>query len=258
MFESRSARRNFFTGAFLVICTLFSANPLFAIGTYAEGRVIIKLTKFESSGLIFESYEGTATVTTFDAKENCNSGENECYTPTAENISISVRPESKAAVNFMLKNLGNEMLIHYCVHRIEPLALKTDFEVLSAQAVSSARPADLAERHTVKKSGAKRNFSVRGKILRLEERGTVVKTYEGLYKDLQRNKVHPFSITEESMAAFAFRVMQTGQPHHLGITQAYVTGFRDSDFDIFEINKNDPAGGLVGEVETTDSEIEDE
>ncbi|MCR9142154.1 MAG: hypothetical protein NXI24_07870 [bacterium] len=254
MFESKIARRNLLAGVVFTICTLFSASPLFALGTYAEGRAVIKLTKFESSGIIFESYEGTATVTTFDAKENCNSDENECYTPTTESISISVRPESKAAVNFMLKNLGKQMLIHYCIHRIEPIALKTDFEILNAQPVSAGRPADLADRHTVKKSGARRNFSVRGKILRLEERGTAVKTYEGLYKDLQRGKVHPFSITEESMAAFAFRVMQTGQPHYLGITQAYVTGFRESDFDVFEINRKDPAGGLVDEVSNPDDE----
>ena len=256
MFESRSALpRMSRTGALtLAIVAFLSASPLFALGTYAEGRAVIKLTKFESSGIIFESYEGTAVVTTYDAKENCNADENECYTPTTESIAISVRPESKEAVNFMLKNLGKQMLVHYCIHRIEPIALKTDFEILSAQPASASRPADLADRHTVKKSGARRNFSVRGKILRLEERGTAVKTYEGLYKDLQRGKVHPFSITADSMAAFAFRVMQTGQAHYLGVTQAYVTGFRESDYDIFEINKNDPAGGLVDESDSASDE----
>lgn len=256
MFETRITRRTFFTGVLFALITLFSANPLFAIGTHAEGWAVIQLSKFESSGIIFESYEGTASVTTFDKKESCNSDENECYTPKTESISISVRPESKEAVNYMLKNLGKQMLIQYCIHRIEPIALKTDFEVLNAQPISTARPADLAERHTVKKSGARRNFSVRARILRLEESGTGVKTYEGLYKDLQRNKVHPFSITDDSMAAFAFRAMQTGQAHYLGITQAYVTGFRDSDFDVFEINKNDPAGGLVSDQ--PDDETSDE
>lgn len=235
-------RRPLLIGACLYMLAISSAGPLFALGTYSQGWAVIELTKFESSGIIFESYEGSATVTTFDPKEQCNADENECYTPKTEAISVSVRPESTSAVNYMLKNIGGKMLIQYNIHRITPIALKTDFEILNAQAVSSPRPADLADRFSVKKTGARRNFSVRAQILRLEERGTGVKTYEGLYLDLQRNKVHPFSITDDAMASFAFRVIQTGQTYYLGLTQAYVTGFRDSDIDVFEIKKNDPAG----------------
>lgn len=233
----------------LAIALAFGATgSLSAAGTHAEGWVVIQLTKFESSGILFDSYEGTATVTSYDPDENCNADENECYKPKQEAIAISVRPESKEAVNFMLKNIGRKMLIQYCIHRIEPVALKTDFEVLRAQPLSSAAPADLADKHVVKKSGARRNFSTRAKILKLEEVGTAVKTYEGLYFDVQRKTVVPFSITNESMAAYAFRVMQTGKAYNLGISQAYVTGFRKSDFDIFEINKNAPAGTLSNEA----------
>ena len=96
----------------------------------------------------------------------------------------------------------------------------------------------------VSKTGSKRNFSVSGKILSLEYQGTIIGTYEGLYLDEVRSKVHPFSITDEKMANYAWNTMKSNMKSNFGISVAFATGFRKSNYDLFEINYKAPAGGV--------------
>jgi hypothetical protein len=238
-------------------------SPLFALGTFSEGQVFLTIRKFESSGIIFESWEGSGEITTYAKDENCNRDENLCYTPKKEMISFSVRPETnggKLAAELQ-KSINKEVLVSFRVHRVEALALGTDFEITGVLDRVSNMPADFPAKKATKKTGAKRNFSVHGRILSLEYQGTAVGTYEGLYLDAQKVKVHPFSITDAAMAAHAYRLMALSRDYHLGVSQAFVTGLRKSDYDVFELNLNEPAGAQdvqpqKGEAEKPASTVE--
>lgn len=219
-------------------------SPLFALGTFSEGQIFLTVRKFESSGIFFESWEGTGEITSYAKDENCNREENQCYSPKKEMISFSVRPETNGGrlAAELQKSINKEVLISFRVHRIEALALGTDFEITSVLDSVSSMPADFPAKKAAKKTGAKRNFSVQGRILSLEYQGTAVGTYEGLYLDAQKQKVHPFSITDPAMAAHAYKLMTLNRDYHLGVSQAFVTGLRKSDYDVFEFNLNEPAG----------------
>lgn len=221
-----------------------AATPALALGTYAEGQVYLTVRKVESSGIIFESWEGTGELVTVDRSENCKQEENECYTPKKEMISFSVRPETdggKLAAEIQ-KNINKEILVAYRIHRIEAAALSTDFEVTGLLEMQDRLAADLPAKKVTRKTGAKRNFSVLGRVVHLEYAGTAVGTYEGIYIDQQKGKAHPFSITDAEMAAHIYKVMALRKDYNLGISQAFVTGVRKSDYDIFEVNMNEPAG----------------
>ncbi|TGK15169.1 hypothetical protein EHO61_15890 [Leptospira fluminis] len=223
---------------------LFSASSVSAIGTYSEGWAVAKLTQFESRGLIFDSYEGTLEMMSFDASEKCDEMKDECFTPVKKKVPFSVRPESTDAVNFLNKSLNQDVLVHYRIHRIEPLALSTDFEVLAAQKQDTVLAKDIAEKLAGPKTGSKRNFSVTGRILNLEYKGTLIGTYEGIYLDETRGKVHPFSVTNEDIANFAWSAMRFNLKYFLGISVAFTTGARESHYDLFEVNFKNPAGAL--------------
>lgn len=246
--------RFFRPGRGLVLAAAFLCTaPLFAAGTYSEGWTFAKLTQFESRGLIFESYEGIVEITRFNEDEDCDENQNQCFTPVTETMQISVRPDNAAAVNFLLGKIGEDVLLRYRVHRIEPLGLETDFEVLEARVPGGSGAPQIAESMQVNKTGSKRNFSMRGRILMVEERGTLIKTNEGVYLNAQTGKVHPFSITSEEMFEYAKDAMQAFQgDYFLGISVAYVTGFRESDYDVFEINRKEAAGGIVPEEDEED------
>ncbi len=221
-----------------------AATPAMAIGTYAEGQVYLTVKKFESSGIIFESWEGTGEVTVIDPSESCKQEENECYTPKKESIRFSVRPETdggKLAAELQ-KNINKEVLVSYRIHRITAMALSSGFEITGLIEPQTSMPSAFPAKMAVRKTGAKRNFSVLGRIIRLEYAGTAIGTYEGLYVDGQKGKVHPFSITEPAMAEHVYKVMALKKDYNIGVSQAFVTGVRKSDYDVFEINLNEPAG----------------
>jgi len=232
-------------GSTVLIAALlsFAAQPASALGTYSEGWAVIKLTKFESRGIIFDSFEGYAEVKSFDKSEQCDKSKDECYTPTTSTLEFSVRDDNAAVANMMRKAVGSEMLIHFRQHRIEPIALSTDFEVLEAFGQEGSAPADMQKPLRVPKTGS-RNFSVFGRFLRIEYQGTAVGTYEGLYQDQKSGKVYPFSITNEEMAQLAIKTMKYSQNFYFGISVAIVTGVRKSDHDLFEINYKEPADSV--------------
>lgn len=230
---------------FLSVLVFFvTLTQVFSIGTYAEGKVVGKLTQFESRGLIFDSYEGMIEISDYNKDEKCDESKDECYIQTKKIINISVRPENADVVNMLNKGLNQEFLFEYNIHRITAIALSSDFEILKVIKQESAQSSiNGKDRFQVNKSGGKRNFSVAGKILQLDRQGTFVKTYEGLYIDEVRNKVHSFSVTDEEMAKFVLEAIKQNGKFFFGISVAYVDGFRKSDYDLFEINFKEPAGG---------------
>ncbi len=227
-----------------ILVLTVSMTSVFSIGTYAEGKVVGKLTQFESRGLIFDSYEGMIEISDFNKEEKCDESKDECYIGTKKIINISVRPDNAEVVNILNKGLNQEFVFEYNIHRITAIALSSDFEILKVMRQESAQTSvNGKDKFQVNKSGGKRNFSVAGKILKLDRQGTFVKTYEGLYMDEVRNKVHIFSVTDEEMAKFALDSMKQSGKFFFGISVAYVDGFRKSDYDLFEINFKEPAGG---------------
>lgn len=240
MTDRRRSRMRW-TSAILALAALTIASPAFAVGTYSEGWMEITLRKFESRGIFFDSWEGKADFVSYDSGESCSEEDHECYTPTTEEIEFSVRPETRDAINALRGALDKPILVRYRKHRIEPLGLDTRLEILEAVS-PGPRHADMPERKVVSQSGGQRNFSVYGRFLRLDRQGVAVKTYEGLYLDAKTNRVHPFSVTNEEMAEHIYRVMQGQGLYYFGVSQAYVTGLRRSDYDIFEVNLNEAAG----------------
>lgn len=248
-----------------ILFLLFSASPSFAFGTYSEGWTVGKLLQFESRGIVYESYEGIIEVTGYDPSEVCDAFRDKCFTPTKKKVNFSVRPENADLVNFLSKQLNQTIIIQFNIHRVQAIALSSDVEVIHAQYQENIIPqtdslSDPKQKMTVwvqahdtpqpiekmsgKKTGGKRNFSVTGRILSLEYKGTMVGTYEGLYLDESRGKVHPFSITSDEMAEFAWKALKYNGKYYMGISVAFVTGLRQSDYDLFEINFKEPAGGL--------------
>lgn len=227
---------------FLFLCLMTS--PLLAVGTYAEGWVLAKVIQFESRGIVFESYEGIMEIASYNKEEKCVEEKDECFSVTRIKQNFSVRPENGEIVNLLKKSINQEILMQYRVHRITAIALSSDTEILKVTSLSSALPEGTKDVFAVKKTGSKRNFSTQGKILQLDYQGTFIGTYEGLYLDSTRGKVHAFSVTSPEMANHAWKVMQSSRSFHMGISVAFATGFRKSDYDLFEINFNEPAGGV--------------
>ena len=239
----------------LIVLFLTISHSLYAFGTYSEGWAVIVPTKIESSGIIFDSYEGLFDVVTFDRNEKCVEKEDLCYSPKSKSIAFSVRPENAVVANFVQKNVGREMLVQYRIHRFTAIALSSELEITDAKAIQTQLPADAKKQVLVKKSGSKRSFSVYGKILQFEYRGRFIGTYEGIYYDKQRDKVHQFSVTNEEIAKQLQLCMQTNVPFYFGVTVSYVTAWRESDYDVFEINYDGPAG--QAKVEPTDDSKKD-
>ena len=222
-----------------LLLALLTATPAMAIGTHAEGWMVVKkLTKLESQGIIFDSYEGEFIATTYKSDEDCSEDDYECYTPVDKTVKFSIRPENKEVIEFLQNNKDSSFLIQYRIHRIENLGLKEDFEILKAVAPGGDQ-ASPAPSMTVDKTGS-RQFTFRGKFLQLDDQGTIVKTYEGLYLDEKTGKVHPFSVTNDGMAKHIYDVMKTGKTVYIGVSDAIVTGFRKSDYDIYSVNENEP------------------
>ena len=215
---------------------LFCHTSVWALGTYAEGRAIVRVTKLESQGIIYTSYEGEFEIATYDKSEKCSMDEGTCYTPQKKTVKFSIRDENKEIASFMQANLNRVMLIDYKIHRIEPISLKTSLEVLGAKPLLAKQPEDFKRREAVGKTGSQGNKSIYGKILKLEYRGTMVGTYEVLLYNRQKDRIYPVSITNEKMAEYAREAMNSTQEYYIGVSTALVSGFRESDIDIYEIN----------------------
>ena len=229
---------------FFIFISFVLTNSLFALGTYSEGWMIVKILKFESKGIIFDSYEGILEFSSFSKDEICNEENDECYSIKKEKISFSVRPETYEAVNLINKNINRELLINYQIHRITAISLSSDFEIVQAFPGNNLPREIEGDEFIVSKTGSKRNFSIFGKILKIEYQGTLIGTYEGLYLDETTSKIHPFSITDENMAYFAMSAMKSTNRYYMGISVSYTKGFRKTYYDIFEINFKSPAGGI--------------
>lgn len=219
-------------------------QSIHAVGTYAEGKAIMQIVKLEKRGILFDSYEGEAVVASYDSNENCQ--EDACYTPQKQTIAFSVHIDNTELIQFLSKNLGRVALIDYRIHRIRSMSLGSSFQITGAKALRSSQPSEFAWKFVRPESGS-RSFSLYGKILRLEYRGTFVGTYEGLLYDRKADRVKPFSITDDLMAEHVMKSMQSIQEYHIGISEALVTGFRDSKYDIFEINYKERAGAISTE-----------
>jgi len=215
---------------------------LFGLGTYAEGRAIVRVIKLVSGGIFFESFEGVFEIASYDQNQECEQME-DCFTPQKKQIEFSVAIENKETIKFLQDNINKVILIDYKIHRIEPIALSTNFEVLKAYPFKTNLPADFPLKFVAKKTGSK-NYSFYGKVLQLEYRGTAVKTFEGIYYDRQKDKIRPFSITSEDMANYVKQTMEYTKEYHIGISQSIIKGFRETVFDIFEINYKERAGGV--------------
>ncbi|MCE9597652.1 MAG: hypothetical protein K8S54_06755 [Spirochaetia bacterium] len=240
----------------IVLVLLIASAQLQALGTYAEGWAIVVPTKIEQSGILFNSYEGLYDIVHFDKNESCDEANDGCFTPKSRNVPFSIDQANSNLVNFVQKNVNREMIISYRIHRVEPIGLSTGMEITQAFALAAQAPENFQRQLVVSKTGSKRSFSVFGKVLMLEYRGRAVGTWEGIYYDKQRDRVHPFSITNDAIAKQLLEVMKIKNPYYFGVTVAYVTGLRDSPYDIFEINLDGPAGAAKpsGQPEPTKSE----
>jgi len=231
-------------GACLLPSLVLLVSPLFAAGEYARGRKVISVVKFESSGIVCESWEGVAVEASYNKSEKCNAEDDECYTPISRRFRFSVSTKNAKTVNFIRKNLNREMLALYKIHRVEAFCLSSDFEVLDVYPRRENPPAGFQRKLIVDKSGT-RNYSVYGKILKLEYIGTVSGTFEGLYLDVNKRKVVPFSIKYKKMARYASSTMFFRKAFHIGISRSRViSGLRKTKLDFFEINYDEEAGGI--------------
>ncbi len=232
-----------FSGRLAPLILILLASPVYPLGTFATGQVIIKLTKFESEGIVCESYEAEAQTAGYDTDEECDDKKDECFTPKLVTFRFSIRNDNARVINFMRGNLQKEMLLIYKIHRIEPACLGTSFEVTEVLSRTDQPPASMPFKQAAPKTGS-RSFSTYGRIVKLEYQGTAVGTFEGLYYDKTKDKIHPFSITNEEMARYVFETMKYGKDFYIGLSIAILTGFRKSNHDIFEINYRESAGGL--------------
>lgn len=230
-------------GFLLSLSFVVMTTPIFSIGTYAEGYVVGKILQFESRGIFFESYEGIMEISSFDPKESCDESKDQCFSPTVKQVEFSLKPENADTISLISKNVKQTLLMRYNIHRIEPLTISSEMEILEATVLTESKPAEVPARLVVGKTGGKRNFSVNGVVLQLDYQGTFIGTFEGLYRDEQRGKVHPFSVTNEQMARHIYNVMKTSSKTNLGVSVSYIEGFRKSDYDIFEVNFDGPASG---------------
>lgn len=215
--------------------------PVQAAGTYAEGSAVVRITQFEQSGLVWTSWEGQLEWAGYDESEDCDEARNECYTPELATRKFSLDPDNADAADFVRRNVGKQMLIRYRIHLVEPVSLDSDFEILEARVWDEAAPAGLPPVRKIEPTGAARNFSVYGRVLRLERRGNAVKTWEGLYYNQQTGKVHPFSLTDDGMASYLLTAMGSSKMFYLGVSVAYVAAVRETGWDIVEVNYNEPA-----------------
>jgi hypothetical protein len=228
----------------VAFCTLslVPISPLFSAGTFADGWAIVRVTRLENKGIVYRSYEGVLEWVGFDPDEKCDAATEECFLPILESRAFSLREDQSKLIRFIGENLNREMLVHYQIHRVTALKLSTDFEILEAYEISRRLPAGFPEKKLVEQTGDKRNFSVKGKFLKIERKGTAIKTYEIVYYNREKDRVHPASITDRDMAEFAIQTMHFDIEFFFGVSESFVKGVRESTYDIFEINYKGRAG----------------
>ena len=202
----------------------------------------MKPLKLENKGLVKRSFEGIMEWGGYDKREKCNDDQDQCYTPALMKAEFSIRPDNARAVKFIGENLEKEMVIKYKIHRVTPVFLSTNFEIIDCFEIKKGLPPGMPEKHVVKQTGNRRNFSVEGKFLKIERRGSVIKTYEILYYDRRNDRIHPASIVDENMAKLAIQSMAFDVEFNFGISVSFVDGVRESSYDVFEINYKGKAG----------------
>ncbi|MDH5655690.1 MAG: hypothetical protein OEZ34_07270 [Spirochaetia bacterium] len=228
--------------SFIFILLLSPGRSLQAAGVYAEGWAIARPIKLENKGFMYRSFEGTLEWAGYDRFEKCSDESDACYTPVLKTQRFSIRTTNKRVIKYVGENLDREMMIHYKIHRVESIKLGTDFEIIDCFEIRKNLPADFTKQYIVEQTGNKRNFSVHGKFLRIERRGTTIKTYEIIYYDRKNDTVHPSSIVDKNMADLAKKTMVYDVEFNFGVSVSYVDGIRESDYDIFEINYIGKAG----------------
>jgi len=230
----------------LTLILLLCAGTLKAAGESARGIAIIRLIKLEHKGMITKSYEGIADRAGYDGGEKCDESNYQCFNPTLDTFDLSIRdtPQNKNLINFMLSNLEKEMIIEYQVHRIAAFSLSSRTEVLAAFPQQEILPDNIDRVFKTPKTGDKSSFDIFGRVLRLEKRGLTVKSWEGIYLDRKRRKVHPFSLSNEAMAQHLLKLIRYQPEYHMGVSVHYFATVRETPYDIFEINYSGPTGRL--------------
>ncbi|MCB1324372.1 MAG: hypothetical protein H7A21_17525 [Spirochaetales bacterium] len=244
-----SARPVFILVGLLFAFTIFS-GPLHAVGDYAQGHAVVRIDRLEESGIFFNSYEGVLSIAGYDEDEECEADQDECYAPMRESLEFSVDDDNRQLVRYLENNIGKVMLVQYRVHRMT-LAFSSDFEIENAWAWEENPPDGISLRETGTKEGSRRAFTIFGRVLRFEERGTMIDSYEGLYYNAQTGKVHPFSVTDESLAVYIRQIMRGSRQFYMRIAEAYVAPTRDSDYQLYAIDFERPpdtTGGDEGEA----------
>ena len=220
---------------FLILLSL-PVSAVFPAGTVREGWMVVQIEKFGSDEYVWKSYEGVINYASFDDDEECDEEEHWCYTPILETHDFSVKEDNKQLAYFLKENVGKTMLIHYKKHRTEPWGMKSRLEVTEAYPQLEQKPEGIPDYFAVEKTGSARNFWIYGLVLKLEREGVTYSTWEGMYYDKQRDRVHLFSVSQDSMAQALELAMKSETMYYLGISEARVTWWRHTDLDIFEIN----------------------
>jgi len=228
---------------------LMIVPSLHALGTNEKGWIYVeKIKKIENKGLMFKSWEGIIQIPSYDKKEKCDKKKEECFAPVTKDQAFSIRKQNSKVIKFLnQKDVGGgNFLVQYRKHKFEKISLSSRFEILDAVEFTAALPEDLPRKIVVKKTGY-RNFAVDGEILKFIRQGICIKTNEGLYKDRKTGRVHPFSVTKKTMAAYIYKAMKSSTPFSMGISDALAKAFRKSDYDVFEINYDEKAGSSLEE-----------
>ena len=91
---------------------LFSFQSLLALGTYSEGRAIVKVIKMESQGIFINSFEGEFEVASYDKSEQCDMEDGTCYTPQKKTVKFSQTGSVGAQGRAVEKMTKHELLCY--------------------------------------------------------------------------------------------------------------------------------------------------
>ncbi len=194
----------------------------------SDGFAVVRLKNLEKAGVVFTNWVGTVEVAGYNGVESCDE---ECYTPTIEVVPFELADDDELLVNFLRANQGNVMFVRYDLP-----TFGDEWQIVDARPWIKTPPPGLPSVLRVKPSGARRNFSLYGRVLRLQREGTFGNIWEGLYMEKDGRRVHPVSITSDEVALFLEKAMASQEYYYMGISVAFFSGFRNSAHDIFEIN----------------------
>lgn len=197
-----------------------------------DGFAVVVLKKLEKSGVLSITWGGTFEFAGFSPGEDCDDNEGECYQPRVRTAEFKLKDDDNPVLlNFLKANRGKEMFVRYDL----PL-FGEEWQLIDAVVWSQHPVRGLPPAVRVPPSGSRRDFTVYGRVLRLERTGSVQTIWEGLYLDQRNRRVHAVSITNERIVAYLALAMASRESYHLGVSVAYFPGFRNSTHDIYEIN----------------------